>query len=81
MANKFDFLHSQNRYYGQVKLDSLVFNMNLQEFAIAVGDICNLETAGKLSPEESYQKIHSLLQQFERSKTQLGIGEHPFENN
>lgn len=81
MANKFDFLHSHSRYYGQVKPENLVFNTNLQEFAIAVGYICNLETAGKLSPEESYQKIHSLWQQLERGKTQLGIGEHSLESN
>lgn len=81
MVNKFDFLHSHSRYYDQVKPENLVFNSNLQEFATAVGYICDLETAGNLSPEESYQKIHSLWQQFERSKTQLGIGEHPFENN
>jgi len=81
MTNKADFLNPRSRYYGEVKPENLVFNANLQEFATAVSYICNLETAGKLTPEESYHKIHSLWQQLERTKTQLGIGEHPFESN
>lgn len=81
MANKADFLNPRSRYYGQVKPENLVFNANLQEFAAAVSYICNLETAGKLSPEESYQRINSLWQQLERTKTQLGIGNNPFQSN
>ena len=81
MANKANFLNPRSRYYGQVKPENLVFNANLQEFAAAVSYICNLETSGKLSPEEAYQRISSLWQQLEHSKTQLKIGEHPFESN
>ena len=79
MVNEFDFLHPRSHYYGEVKPENLVFNANLQEFATAVDYICNLETAGKLLPEEAYQKISFLWQQLERSETQLKIGEHPFE--
>lgn len=74
MDKKTDFLYPRSRYYGQVKPENLVFNANLQEFAQRVSYICNLETAGKLSPEESYQKIRVLWKQLKRSKQQLGIG-------
>jgi len=75
------FLYPRSRYYGQVKPENLVFNANLQEFAQQVSYICNLETAGKLSPEEAYQKIYDLWQQLKRAKKQLGIGENPFSSN
>jgi len=42
--------------------------------------ICNLETAGKLSPE-SYQQIRDLWEQLKRSKKALRIGEDPFRSN
>jgi len=45
------------------------------------GHICNLETAGKLSPEESYQQIRDLWEQLKRSEKQLRIGEDPFRSN
>ena len=50
----------------------------LQEFAQRVSFIANLETTGKLSPEESYQQIQALWKQLKRSKKQLGIGIEPF---
>ena len=81
MDNKTDFLYPRGRYYGQVKPENLVFNANLQEFAQRVSYICNLETAGKLSPEESYEKIRVLWKQLKRSKRQLGIGNNPFEGD
>ncbi|MBW4663300.1 MAG: hypothetical protein KME01_03725 [Chroococcus sp. CMT-3BRIN-NPC107] len=81
MDNKTDFLYPRSRYYGQVKPENLVFNANLQEFAQKVGYICNLETAGKLSPEDSYEKIRALWKQLKRSKQQLGIGSKPLEDN
>ena len=78
MDNKTNFLYPRGRYYGQVKPENLVFNANLQEFAQKVSYICNLETVGKLSPEESYEKIRALWKQLKRSKQQLGIGSKPF---
>ncbi len=68
------FLYPRRHYHGQVKPEALVFNANLQEFAQRVSYICNLQTYGKLSPEESYQQIHELFQQLKRSYTALGIG-------
>jgi hypothetical protein len=70
----YDFLFPHARYRGQVKPENLVFNANLQEFSLRVSYICNLETSGKLSPEESYQKIEALWEELKRSKQQLGIG-------
>jgi hypothetical protein len=74
------FLYPRSRYYGQIKPENLVFNANLQEFAQRVNYICNLETNGKLSPEESYKQIKALWKQLKRSKKQLGLGNKPFQS-
>lgn len=74
---KEDFLYPRSRYYGQVKPENLVFNANLQEFAQKVSYICNLETSGKMSPEEAYDRIKALWKQLKHTKKQLGIGEPP----
>lgn len=79
MIDKQDFLCPRSRYYGQVMPENLIFNANLQEFAHRVSFIANLETAGKLSPEESYAQIKGLWKQLKRSKRQLGIGTQPFQ--
>lgn len=68
------FLYSNNRYNGEFSPEKLAFNSNLQEFTQKVSFICSLETAGKLTPEESYQQIKSLWKDLKRSKKQLGIG-------
>ncbi|MBF2005952.1 MAG: hypothetical protein IGS49_10935 [Chlorogloeopsis fritschii C42_A2020_084] len=78
MTNKDNFLYPKGRYYGQVKPENLVFNANLQEFAQKVSYICNLETSGKIPPEEAYEQIKALWRGLKRSKKQLGIGEDPF---
>lgn len=74
MMNKTSFLYPHSRYYGDVKPENLVFNANLQEFAQRVSYISNLETAGKLSPEESYARIKTLWKHLKHSKKALGIG-------
>ena len=73
------FLYPRARYYGDVKPQNLVFNANLQEFAQRVSLIANLETSGKLSPEESYKQVKTLWKQLKTSKKQLGIGQEPLE--
>lgn len=80
MADQSDFLYPRSRYYGEVKPENLVFNANLQEFAQRVSYICNLETAGKISPEESYKQIKQLWKQLKHSKKELAIGENPFQS-
>lgn len=76
-----NFLYPHSRYRGQVKPENLVFNANLQEFAQRIGYICNLETGGKISPEESYQQIKQLWKQLKKSKKQLGIGKTSSQDN
>ncbi|MGJ5674771.1 MAG: DUF7219 family protein [Nostochopsis sp.] len=78
MPNKDDFLYHRSRYYGQVKPENLVFNANLQEFAQRISYICNLETAGKMSPDEAYEKIKSLWKSLKQAKKLLKVGENPF---
>ena len=82
MVNKDDdkdkFLFPRSSYRGQVKPENLIFNANLQEFAQRVTYICNLETAGKLSPLDAYKEIKNLWKQLKRSKGDLRIGEDPF---
>lgn len=78
MTDKQAFLCPRARCYGLVLPENLVFNANLQDFAQRVSFISNLETGGKLSPEESYEQIKALWEQLKRSKKQLGIGIEPF---
>ncbi|NJK67062.1 MAG: hypothetical protein HC789_00640 [Microcoleus sp. CSU_2_2] len=73
-----NFLYPQNRYYGEVKPENLVFNANLQEFTQRVGYISALASSGKISVEQAFAQIDKLWQQVEKSKHQLGVGEHPF---
>ncbi len=79
MTSKANFMYPYNRYRGEVKPENLIFDANLQEFAQKISYICNLETAGKLSPEQAYDEIKDLWQKLSDSKKELGIGEHPFQ--
>ena len=81
MVDKDNFLYPRGRYYGQVKPENLVFNANLQEFAQRISYICNLETSGKIPPEQAYEQIKDLWKNLKRSKQELGIGENPFHND
>jgi hypothetical protein len=78
MTANTNFLYPKSRYRGSVQPENLVFNANLQEFAQKVSYITNLETNGKLSPEQSYKEIRTLWKQLKRSKKHLDIGNHPF---
>lgn len=73
-----DFLYPRHSYHGQIKPENLVFNSNLQEFAQKTSYICNLETGGKLAPDQAYKQIKSLWKQLKRSKKELGIGQNGF---
>ncbi|MBW4612404.1 MAG: hypothetical protein KME21_03840 [Desmonostoc vinosum HA7617-LM4] len=73
LANLSDFLYPQSSYYGQFKPEYLVFNANLQEFSQRVSHISNLQTNGKLSPQEAYTHIKMLWKDLKRSKKELGI--------
>ncbi len=78
--DKNNFLYPRSRYYGKVQPENLVFNANLQEFAQKVSYICNLETNGRITPEESYNQIKALWKELKRTKKQLGIGQKPFDS-
>jgi hypothetical protein len=75
MATLSNFLYPQNRYYGEVKPENLVFNANLQEFTQRVGYISALTSNGKISVEQAFAQIDALWQQVEKSKHQLGVRE------
>ncbi|MDJ0631811.1 MAG: hypothetical protein QNJ34_01350 [Xenococcaceae cyanobacterium MO_188.B29] len=79
--DEYNFLHPHYPYRGKVKPENLVFNANLQEFAQKVSYICNLETGGKIPPEDAYKQIKSLWKEVKRSKKKLGIGKEPLEEN
>ena len=73
--DKENFLYPYYSYRGEVKPENMIFNANLQEFAQRVNYICNLETAGKMAPEEAYQEIKQLWHQLKSSRKNLGIDE------
>jgi hypothetical protein len=55
--------------------EEILFNDNLREFTVKVGQICGLESNGKISQEEAYRRIRDLWKLLKRSKKNLGIGE------
>ncbi|HAA29237.1 MAG TPA: hypothetical protein DCE56_17965 [Cyanobacteria bacterium UBA8553] len=71
--NLHNFLYRRRRYRGQVKPEALVFNANLQDFAQRISYITDLETAGKISPQEAYYQINGLWEQIRSSYCALGI--------
>ena len=79
MAHSFsDFLMPRRPYRSKVNPENLVFDANLQEFAQRVSYISNLESSGKISPQESYIQIKSLWKELKQSKKMLKVGENPF---
>ena len=74
MSDQSNFFNPRSRYRGHFKPENLAFNANLQEFAGRVMTISNLETGGKISPEDSYREIKALWKELKRSKKSLGIG-------
>ena len=72
--DKNNFLYPKGNYRGEVtpnNPNNLVFNANLQEFAHKVAYICGLETNGKISSEQAYNRIKELWHQLKSSKKQL----------
>ncbi len=74
-----DFIYPRHPYRGKVKPENLVFNSNLQEFAQKISFVCNLETGGKLAPEQAYKRIKSLWKELKKSKKELGIGQSGYD--
>lgn len=80
-SNKENFLYPKANYRGNFSPEHLVFNANLQEFAQKVMYICNLETNGKISPDEAYHEIKTIWKKVKQSKKGLNIGDKPAENS
>jgi hypothetical protein len=73
LAELSDFLYPRSQYYGQFKPEHLIFNANLQEFSQRVSYICNLQSNGKISPEDAYNQIKLLWKRLKDSKKNLDI--------
>lgn len=69
--DKDSFLYSQARYRGNFSPQHLAFNANLQEFTQKIGYVCALETNGKISAQEAYERIKKLWKQLKASKKEL----------
>ncbi|MGD1943383.1 MAG: hypothetical protein ACFB0G_18975 [Leptolyngbyaceae cyanobacterium] len=68
-----EFLAPRSRYYGHFSPQNLAFNANLQEFSLRVNTVCNLETGGKITPDDAYQKLKQLWHQLADSYQALDI--------
>jgi hypothetical protein len=71
LSELYDFFYPQDQYYGQFNPEYLAFNANLQDFAQRVSHITNLQTVGKLSPQEAYKQIHLLWKQLKRARKEM----------
>ncbi len=69
--SKKNFLVPRAPFRGEFSPEHLAFDANLQEFAQRISILCNLETAGKIPPEEAYQKIKQLWNELRESKHNL----------
>lgn len=72
--DKDNFLYPKGTYRGEItpnNPNNLVFNANLQEFAQKVSYICGLETNGKITSKEAYNRIKELWHQIKSSKKEL----------
>ncbi|CCI04797.1 MAG: hypothetical protein IM550_08645 [Microcystis sp. M54BS1] len=66
--SKDNFLYPKTSYRGLFTPQNLVFNANLQEFALRVSFIAGLHTGGKLTSTEAYEKINQLWQELNTSQ-------------
>lgn len=54
--------------------EEILFNENLREFTTKIGSICSLESNGKISQAEAYQRIRNLWKLLKSSRKNLQIG-------
>ncbi|MEO1671623.1 MAG: hypothetical protein AAFR77_12700 [Cyanobacteria bacterium J06631_2] len=69
-----NFLYPKSHYHGDFSPNNpnnLLFNANLQEFAQKVSYVCGLESNGKISTAESYDRIKQLWRELKASKKEL----------
>lgn len=79
-ANKENFLYPKKNYRGEFTLENMAFNANLQEFAQKVNIVCNLETNGKITPNEAYLRIKDLWRNLQSSRKSLNIHKQDLDN-
>jgi len=72
-SDKDRFLYPRSTYHGDFSPELLVFNANLQEFAQHISYISALQTGGKITSYEAYQRIKQHYKQLKRSKKNLGL--------
>jgi hypothetical protein len=63
-----NFLYPQANYRGFFSPENLVFNANLQEFALKISFIAGLHTGGKMTSAEAYEKINQLWKDLSTSE-------------
>ena len=69
--SKENFIAPHAPFRGEFSPEHLVFDANLQEFAQRILILCNLETAGKIAPDEAYKQIKQLWEELRESKHNL----------
>ena len=69
--SKENFLAPRAPFRGDFSPEHLAFDANLQEFAQRISILCNLENAGKIPPNEAYEKIKQLWKELRESKHNL----------
>ena len=48
-----------------------LFDANLREFTARIGNVCGLETSGKITPDEAYARIKKLWKELKQSRKSL----------
>lgn len=69
--SKENFIAPHAPFRGEFSPEHLVFDANLQEFAQRISILCNLETAGKIPPDQAYKQIKQLWKDLRESKHNL----------
>ncbi|MEB3225287.1 MAG: hypothetical protein VKJ86_05725 [Synechococcus sp.] len=72
-SEKEQFLFPLESYRGDFKVEKVIFNANLQEFAQRVNFICNLETNGKISSNQAYREIKNLWKILKSTRKSLDL--------
>lgn len=65
----------RSRAHSDLSPTQILFSANLQEFAQKVSLMCALESNGKLTPHETFDRIRQLWGSLERSKRALLDGQ------
>ncbi|KMW70344.1 MAG: hypothetical protein WAN66_15930 [Limnoraphis robusta] len=68
-----DFLYPGYKYRGKATIENIAFDAKLQQFAQRINIIAGLHTGGKLSSQESYDRIKSSWKEVEVARQELGI--------